>query len=221
MNFFAHAVLALRRRQDPPWVLGSMAPDFASMAGLRLARGEGEPADALAEGIAFHHRSDDAFHGAPGFLALMKEARADLRERGVGVGASLAISHVGVELLLDGWLVEQGGVPAPYRAAVASAEGQADALAFQGDAEAARRQWRSACARLAQAPLPEGYADPAFVAERLVRILARRPRLAVEPGREPLVGEWAAAAKPRVAAAAEALLDEVEERLAGRAEEAS
>ncbi|HBP23029.1 MAG TPA: hypothetical protein DEA08_35305, partial [Planctomycetes bacterium] len=177
MNFFAHAVLALRRREDPAWVLGSMAPDFASMAGLRLARGEGEPAGALGEGIAFHHRSDDAFHGAPRFLELMKSARVDLRERGVGLGAALAISHVGVELLLDGWLVEQGGVPEPYREAVASAEARAEALSFQGDEEAARRQWRSACARLAQAPLPEGYTDPRFVAERLVRILARRPRL--------------------------------------------
>lgn len=213
MNFFAHAVFALRRREDPPWVLGAMAPDFASMAGLRLARGEGEPAGALEEGIAFHHRSDDAFHGAPRFLALMKGARADLRERGVGLGAALAISHVGVELLLDGWLVEQEGVPATYRAAVASAEAQADALSFQGDAEAAREQWRASCVRLAQAPLPEGYTDPRFVAERLVRILFRRPRLAVEPGREPLVTAWAEAAKPRVAAEAAALLAEVEERL--------
>jgi len=39
--------------------------------------------------------------------------------------------------------------------------------------------------------------------------------LAVQPGRESLVTEWAEAAKPRVAAEADALLGEVEERLSG------
>ena len=216
MNFFAHALVALRRRADPLWLLGAMAPDFASMAGVRLARLEGE--GALAAGIAFHHRTDEAFHGAPRFVSLMKSAREDLQARGLGLGPALGISHVGVELLLDGALVRSAGVPEAYRAALREARGATDSLAFRGaDAGAARGQWLRFCDRIEGAPVPEGYAQTEFVAERLIGIMARRPRLAVEHGREGEVFAWAAAAAPEVAAARTALLEEVEARLADRA----
>lgn len=212
MNFFAHALVALRRRDAPRWILGAMAPDFASMAGLRLTRPSGT--GDLAAGIAFHHLSDDAFHGAPRFVALMKAAREDLQARGLGIGAALGISHVGVELLLDGALVSDLGVPPPYRAALREAAGAADELCFQGDPARARASWLRLCGRIEAAPVPEGYVESDFVAERLIGIMARRPRLAVTPGREPAVYAWAAAAAPEVAQAKEELLAQVEERLA-------
>lgn len=193
-----------------------MAPDFATMAGVRLVRGEG--VGSFGEGVDFHHATDEAFHGAPTFLALMKEARIDLQARAVGTGASLGISHVGVELLLDGCLVERRGVPELYRSALRTAEVHADELRFRGeDEEAARGRWREVCRRLQEAPVPEGYCDPEFVAARLVGILARRPRLRVEPGKEGEVHGWATSYLPRVAEQVEALLTEVDLRLQGAA----
>ncbi|MBL4850292.1 MAG: hypothetical protein JKY65_32650 [Planctomycetes bacterium] len=213
MNFFGHACVALERRADAGWVLGAMTPDFATMGGVRLVRGESS--GSFGEGVAFHHATDEAFHGAPTFLALMREARIELQAREVGTGASLGISHVGVELLLDGCLVERLGVPGLYREALRSAERHADELRFRGDDEpAARARWLEVCQRLQDAPVPECYTDPDFVAARLVEILARRPRLSVEPGREQEVHAWATSYRPRVAEEVDALLAEVEQRLA-------
>jgi hypothetical protein len=212
VNFFAHTVLAARRRDDLAWLIGSMAPDLASMGGLRLRRGPAR--GALAEGIAFHHRSDDAFHGAPIFLALQKEARIELVARDVGLGAAMGIGHVGVELLLDGCLVARHGVSPSFRAALGGAAAVADELDFRADDPvSARSRWRELCGRLVAAPVPERYREPAFVAERLIRILARRPRLAVSAGREPAVYAWAAEALPRVDAQVDSLLEQVEARL--------
>lgn len=171
----------------------------------------------LLEGVAFHHTTDDAFHGAPTFLALMKEARLDLQAREVGTGAALGISHIGVELLLDGWLLEERGQPECYDAALAAGAELASQLGFRGeDPAGSRAQWQRVCRRLLEAPVPEGYQDPDFVAERLIGILAKRPRLAVTPGRERGVYEWAGLFASRVAARGEALWDEVAERLAAR-----
>jgi hypothetical protein len=212
VNFYAHAILALGQRADTPWLIGSMAPDFASMGGLRLQQGAGE--EALAAGIEFHHKSDDAFHGAPIFLALMKAARLDLQARGVGTGASMAIGHVGVELLLDGYLALRDGVAQGYRDAVAAAADVATALTFRGDDQKqSRARWRSVCQRLADAPLPERYREPEFVADRLIKILAPRRRLAVDPAKRGEVFAWAEAALPLVEARAEELVAEVEGRL--------
>ena len=116
MNFFSHAIVATRRSEDPRWILGSMLPDFVSMAGLRLASVTGDTP--LERGVAFHHTCDDAFHSAPIFVDLMEQAREELELEGLDSGPAMAIGHVGVELLLDGHLVEQGGVTPGYRAAM-------------------------------------------------------------------------------------------------------
>jgi acyl carrier protein phosphodiesterase len=215
MNFFAHAVLASRRSEDPSWLLGSMLPDFVSMAGLRLTGILGEPA--LERGVAFHHDSDDAFHGAPLFIELMEDAREALEREGLASGPAMAIGHVGVELLLDGILVTRQGVAPSFRAAVQAAGDLAPRLRFAGLApELGEARWRQLCARLDGAPLPERYAEPAFVADRLIFILARRPRLAVPAADHGLVFEWAARALPLVSASADALFEQVEARLRDR-----
>lgn len=214
MNFFSHAVFAARRSEDPRYILGSMLPDFVSMAGLRLERVSGDAP--LERGVAFHHESDDAFHGAPMFGDLQEVAREELERDGLGSGPAMAIGHVGVELLLDGYLVNTLGVTRGYREAVEEAAHVDVLLRFAGLDEAqGSARWRSMAARLAAAPVPEGYTRPAFVADRLVRILSSRPRLAVPFGREPLVHAWAKRAEPVVHAAAEALFAQVERRLAG------
>lgn len=213
MNFFSHAVVAARRSEDPRWILGSMLPDFVSMAGLRLASVTGDAP--LERGVAFHHTCDDAFHGAPIFVDLMEQAREELELEGLDSGPAMAIGHVGVELLLDGHLVEQGGVTPGYRAAIEEAAHVGMLLRFQGlDPEQGGARWRQMVKRLAEAPVPERYTEPSFVANRLVWILKSRPRLAVPFGREPLVYAWAERAAPQVAQQAKALFEEVEARLA-------
>ncbi|MFO7562242.1 MAG: hypothetical protein R6X02_06335 [Enhygromyxa sp.] len=215
MNFFSHAVVAARRSEDPRWILGSMLPDFVSMAGLRLESVEGDAP--LERGVAFHHACDDAFHGAPLFVDLMERAREELEREGLDSGPAMAIGHVGVELLLDGHLVARDGVLPSYRHAISEAADVAVLLRFVGlERELGEARWRQLCARLEDAPLPQRYTEPAFVADRLIKILATRPRLAVAFGREPLVFEWAGRAAPVVAASAEALFDQVEARLAER-----
>ena len=212
MNFFSHAVLAARRSEDPSWVLGSMLPDFVGMAGLRLAEVVGAPA--LERGVAFHHASDDAFHGAPLFIELMEDAREVLEREGLDSGPAMAIGHVGVELLLDGILVARQGVAPSFRAALEQAPSASASLRFAGPApDLAETRWRQLCERLAAAPLPERYTEPAFVADRLIFILARRPRLAVPPRDHWLVFDWAERALARVSASADALFEQVEVRL--------
>jgi acyl carrier protein phosphodiesterase len=212
MNFFAHAVVAARRCEDPSWLLGSMLPDFVSMAGLRLTAVLDAPA--LERGVAFHHASDDAFHGAPLFVELMEDAREALEREGLDSGPAMAIAHVGVELLLDGVLVTRQGVAPSFRAAIHAASDAAPRLRFAGLApELGEARWRQLCARLDGAPLPERYAEPAFVADRLIFILARRPRLAVPAADHHLVFAWAERALPQVSARADALFEQVEARL--------
>ena len=214
MNFFSHAVVASSRSEDPRYILGSMLPDFVSMAGLRLEKVSGDVP--LERGVAFHHESDDAFHGAPIFVDLMERAREELEYEGLETGPSMAIGHVGVELLLDGWLVEQHGVIRHYRDAIDEAEHVDVLLHFAGlDRAQGSARWRRMAKRLAAAPVPESYTKPAFVADRLVMILASRPRLAVPFGKEGMVHSWARRAQPKVAKAATELFAQVERRLAG------
>lgn len=208
MNFFGHATIALEERGSDDagrYVLGSMLPDFASMARLRMA-GVDDPE--IEAGVALHHRTDDAFHGAPTFVALMGDAQDELEEAGLGHGSAMAVAHVGVELLLDGELVVRAGVPASYHDALATAK--APIRWRQADGEA---RWEYLRTRLQTAPLPDGYRDPTFVAERLVRILAGRPRLALAPAGIEAVFAWSRRARAPVADAADDLLDEVRARL--------
>jgi len=57
--------------------------------------------------------------------------------------------------------------------------------------------------------LPEAYRDPAFVADRLRLILARRPRLAMAEGDYEKVAEWAETIQPSVLACSRELLEHV------------
>ncbi len=208
VNFFGHALIARSRRRSPLYVLGSMLPDFLSMARLRAPEIESEE---LREGVQMHHDTDDAFHGAPSFLRLMHEAQDELEAAGVPYGGAMAVGHVGVELLLDGWLVREHGVDPIYRDALRAEPGP---LRWRERDERPAARWRTLRARLREAPVPEAYQEPSFVADRLVRILDGRPRLALDAKSAAIVAEWAPRARPRVEAGAPELLEEVESRLA-------
>lgn len=198
MNFFGHALIAAAERRDAGFVLGAMLPDLASMAGLRLLAAD-EPV--LAAGISLHFASDARFHAEPAFRRACIEATYRLREAGVRRGPARAAAHAGLELLLDGFWARSRGVPAVYRAALEEVPAALPSLRWRGREGGARLA--RACERIARSPLPEAYAEPDFAVERLVRILQRRPRLALLAEEVPAVRRWAREAEvSRLAAAA-------------------
>jgi hypothetical protein len=205
VNFFGHGWLAARARPDAAFVFGAMLPDLAAMAGLRVAEVAHAGADA---GRRFHLATDAAFHRAESFSRLCVASTSSLREAGLRRGPARAIGHVGVELLLDGWLAAAEGVPALYGEALALGPELAPAIAFRASGGPA--PLLDVCARIAAAKLaPDAWCEPARLTARLARILARRPLLALEARELPAVRLWAARARPEVAAAAPRLLREI------------
>lgn len=202
MNFFGHATLAAAHWPEPSFVLGAMLPDLAAMAGDRIA----SVADPVVRsGVAFHHETDAAFHAAGPFLDLCISGRQALEAAGVGRGAARAVAHVGSELLLDGWIARTRGISPHYDAALARGPALESALRWRrGIGE---RHWAPLCARVEQSPIPIAYDDPTFVCERLVRILSRRPRLALVPAELPAVRHWLAGAREVLPRSAGSLLE--------------
>jgi acyl carrier protein phosphodiesterase len=149
-----------------------MLPDLARPNGLRLRDLERDADDMIRAGIAHHHRVDQAFHRHPAFLSALELWRQRFEDAlSLRRGVARALAHVGLELLLDGWIVTRDRELHPaYSEALI--EGQ---TIFAEGLPALER----ACARLLASELPEAYSEPAVAAERVTRILATRPRLAL------------------------------------------
>ncbi|HXJ80277.1 MAG TPA: hypothetical protein VMS64_16550 [Candidatus Methylomirabilis sp.] len=173
MNFFGHATVA---SWDPSataaFALGAMLPDFIAMSGAASMRPAHEE---TRRGVALHHATDEVFHAAPDFIALMGRARADLEKGGLRRGSAWAAAHVGVELLLDGTLVADERAGALYLRALRGAEHH---LVYDGAGDASRVA--HLLDRLRAAGIPYPYADPRTVATRVQRALLARPRLALD-----------------------------------------
>ena len=207
VNFFGHAWLAAGRNANPRFVLGAMLPDLAPMAGLRLRSANDA---ALSAGIAHHLAVDAAFHALPVFQRLTADAARALRRAGLRRGPARGAAHIGLELLLDGWLAQRCGVPDVYRTALAQAP-QLGALLHFAPGAAGGMAWTfpELCRKLAASPLPEAYAEPSFTAARVAAALARRPRLALTPAERNACTAWLRPAARTLAASAESLLDAV------------
>lgn len=208
MNFFGHAAVAARRRDAPAFVLGAMLPDFCSMAGARPLAFEHREVSA---GVAFHHATDAAFHATATFVALCSEAVAELSELGVRRGSARAAAHVGIELLLDGVLLEDPAARDAYLRAL-GAEAIVPTIRFED--EAGRARFEGLRQRLVRLGVPDGYRLPAFVAARLSGTLAHRPRLRLSLEAERAVAVWLERAQPAVARAGPDLLAELDRGLA-------
>lgn len=207
MNFFGHSVIA-RARGDAAFVVGAMLPDFASMLRLRVPASTHQD---VAAGIAFHHATDEAFHDAPWFHRTSAAAFAALQAAGMERGSARAIAHIGVEMLLDRALASDAAHRAAYLAAIAHAPAFA-AVAWARPEEPARVE------ELRRALVTHGVdwhdCEPVVIAERLQRVLARRPRLAFAPAQLPIVIDWIARTDRQVASTADEILAYVRAALA-------
>lgn len=192
MNFVGHIQVALdhlgempgtkRGNDDPgtdgrhlPLLVGAALPDVAAMGRFRLLNSADDVT--VRSGITLHHRTDDAFHGHDWFREHSNAVTTQLATLGLPRGAARACGHVGVELLLDGFLLETS---ADLRAAAdrAMASVTRPEFGIGNMVEPDRRDdWQRHLRRTAGWPVPADYRDPEAVAERLRRILDRRPRL--------------------------------------------
>lgn len=193
MNFNAH-VLVAQLVEDTEWPetastdaagevtsgrligLGSTLPDLASIAGCRLVN---DPEDGhLRRGVDLHHATDKAFHRHEWFLDRQRELFDHLDDRGLGRGAARACAHVGIELLIDGYLLRSR--PDLGTAVQASFQAIPTVATSLTDLASATKQarWRMFLARSADWPRPDA-SDyvPEIVAQRLHRILEPRRRL--------------------------------------------
>lgn len=203
MNFLGHAHAARWRDRDPRFVLGAMLPDLASMAGVRRL---GAQDDVIATGIAFHHRTDAAFHGCPTFERLTHDGSRALQAAGMSRGPALAASHLAIELLLDGGLADDAPLVADYTAALQSElvlDDPAHTIAL-----------RRLCTRLHEAGAPRWYGEIDEMVPRLERILSRHRRLALVPDDRGPLHAWVVDVHPQVARATGDMLDELRARLA-------
>jgi hypothetical protein len=214
MNFFGHAALAAGHFASAglaPAALarlctGAMLPDFVGM--LRLGRPQVRD-DALARGVAFHHRTDHAFHDLYSFHELSRRTFAWLSERHLPRGPARAVAHVGIEMLLDEVMAQEPAAREAYLAAlVVPLDG---GLSFESASDLERLE-ALRCTLFERATPTR--ATPEVVAQRIRRTLEHRPRLATDDAGEALLREWVQAARPWVAAAAPGLLAVLQAQLA-------
>lgn len=212
MNFFGHCVVASWVTSSPEFALGAMLPDLAQMIGQRRIRSR-EPL--LGQGIAFHHRTDAVFHDSPTFVRLQRQARQTLQGAGVARGPSLAVAHVGLEILLDAQLSTEPRYLEHYRQALTSLEPSRARTAldwghFEGDPWADFERLRRTLLRERARLVPDG-AEQLFA--RLSRVLAGRPKLALHPEHGQAVVAWATTAMQHVGGQLDGWLTELRDGL--------
>ena len=206
MNFFGHAVIARWHSASPKLHFGAMLPDFASMIGAAPPHVHSVE---VARGVRIHHSTDEVFHRTPTFRRLSRAATRHLERRGLRRGSSLAVGHVGTELLVDCALGQDHAACDDYLAAVrvAAPDRWRDDLEWAASDEQLRFQ------RLLEVLLERGLgvtnAAPERLAQRLDRVLASRPRLALQTSDILVVEAWARGALGVVAGAIPALLGEL------------
>jgi hypothetical protein len=139
-------------------------------------------------------------------LGLMRELDARLDRLGCARGPRRAVAHVGIELLLDGVLLDDAAGRASYLAGVAT-----DAeVAWQHDGAPRFAILRD---RLRTYGVPEDLRDPGAITERLARVLGGRPLLAPSPADLRAIRTALGEQQPRVVVAADTVLRGVRARL--------
>ncbi len=197
VNYFGHAAVASWRQGRGGLPLGAMLPDFSTMCGARVSGSDDED---VAEGITLHHATDSAFHTAPVVTGLMRELDQRLERGGCARGPRRAVAHIGVELLLDGVLVENDEYRDAYTLGI-----EYDAPVSwrnEGDAE----RFAVLLERLRKFGVPDDLRKPEAIVYRMSRMLAGRPLLKPSSSDLAVITVALIEHKPRVQVAAEAVL---------------
>ena len=204
MNFFGHAVVAGWDDRRAGHLLGSMLPDFETMVRVPLL--EVRDPD-IQRGIDLHHRTDEAFHRTPAFLAFCAHALSELTDAGVRRGTARAVGHIASEMFLDGWLAREQTHIDDYLAALELEVD--DLLGWQDDGHA----FSKLHTRLTLWGAPHDYAEPSFVLARVSDALHRRPALAVLEEQSAPVAEYLPSLQQLVERDAAELLHELRDAL--------
>jgi hypothetical protein len=217
MNFFGHAALAASHFGDErplpspselsTLCVGAMLPDFIGM--LRLSRPDLTD-HVLARGVAFHHKTDEAFHELPSFVRLSREAFAWLSEQRLPRGPARAVAHIGIEMLLEEVFAQHAPAREAYLSALRVQLGRLMSFPVPPDAERLAALQSALLVRAGSALDPPAR----VVAERIVRTLAGRPRLATDDAGQELLVRWIEATRPLVAAEAPEVFARLRLRLA-------
>ena len=170
-----------------------MLPDLAAIARVRLARPGGE----LGRGVAFHHACDAVFHASDWFCDRSRALRIRLTADGVDDGPARACAHAGLEMLLDGALVADPRVAGQTRRAFGALAPPSDVLGDLAPPDT-RDAWRATLGRIGTALDPKRYADPRFIAERLLGMTAGRRRIELRAAHVDRVADALAAFAPVV-----------------------
>lgn len=193
------------------YLFGTALPDFATIGRFQLRYGPTDPN--MAQGVAVHHTTDAAFHASDWFAEHSRSLSQNLKSRGVNRGAARACGHVGVELLLDGHLLDDDATLAERAQAILAMADQSS-LDLDSMVDGAERQrWRSHLDQLSTWTVPADYHQVEAVAQRLYRILRPRRRLAFEPSQIAEVAdaldEADAALRPGIGAMVEQVTGEI------------
>jgi hypothetical protein len=199
VNFFGHAAVASWSMPVPipGVVLGAMLPDFATMCGGRI---DGADEPTVADGIDLHHRTDAVFHQLPVVTGLMRELDDHLVRGQCARGPRRAVAHIGVELLLDGVLLDDP----IYRAAYLAGLWHDPALRWREPDTAPR--FAALLERLRARGVPDDLQRPDAITHRLAHILGHRPLLAPSPDDLRAIRAALVAFKPRIEVAADTVM---------------
>lgn len=215
MNFFGHAVAAHWVDPSPAFGYGAMLPDLISMVGGRRFECNDEQ---VARGVRFHHLTDRCFHEDPTFAELEASSRKELAELGVRKGPRRALSHVGIELLLDTVLARTPEHLAAYRAALAFG-GATDCVKLLPAHEDSSLGVLARVLRERAAHLVPSDAESAV--DRMARMLERRPALGFDESERGAVLRWTEGAIARVDGVAEPWIATLREAVCREFERAS
>jgi len=181
-----------------------MLPDFETMVRVPLI--EVRDPD-IRRGIDLHHRTDEAFHRTPAFLAFCAHALGELTAAGVRRGTARAVGHIASEMFLDGCLAREQDHIDDYLAALELELD--DLLGWQDDG----RAFSKLHTRLTLWGGPRDYADPAFVLARVSDALQRRPALALLQEQSDPVAKYLPSLQEMVERDAAELLNELRDTL--------
>jgi hypothetical protein len=167
------------------------------MCGSRVA---GTPDAEVADGIALHHATDKAFHNLPVVVGLMRELDQRLERGGCARGPRRAAAHIGVELLIDGVLIDNEEYCDSY---ILGLEYEAP-IEWRHEGDDLR--YGALIARMRGYGIPKDLKRPESITHRLSRMLGHRPLLAPSPADLSTITISLLEHKPRVEVAVDTVM---------------